>query len=86
MQETQELRILCLDGEEPLEEEMAIHSSILAWKNPMDRGVWGATVHGPDVPYVLTKRQTSSETNIQSAFCCILILVCSPEVRALGRH
>ena len=30
--------------EDPLEEEMATHSSILAWKIPMDRGVWGATV------------------------------------------
>ena len=28
-----------------LEKEMAIHSSILAWKNPMDRGARGATVH-----------------------------------------
>ena len=27
-------------------EEMAAHSSILAWKNPMDRGVWWAAVHG----------------------------------------
>ena len=25
---------------------MAIHSSILAWKNPMDGGAWRATVHG----------------------------------------
>ena len=25
---------------------MAIHSSILAWKFFMDRGVWRATVHG----------------------------------------
>ena len=24
---------------------MATHSSILAWKNPMDRGSWWATVH-----------------------------------------
>ena len=29
----------------PLEEEMVTHSSILAWKNPMDRGAWRATVH-----------------------------------------
>ena len=29
-----------------LEKEMATHSSILAWKNPMDRGAWQATVHG----------------------------------------
>ena len=26
--------------EDPLEEEMATHSRILAWKIPMDRGVW----------------------------------------------
>ena len=25
---------------------MATHSSILAWKNPMGRGVWWAAVHG----------------------------------------
>ena len=24
----------------------AIHSSILAWRIPMDRGAWQATVHG----------------------------------------
>ena len=34
-----------LSWEDPLEEEMATYSSILAWKNPMDRGAWQATVH-----------------------------------------
>jgi len=29
-----------LGWEGPLEEGMAIHSSILAWRNPMDREVW----------------------------------------------
>ena len=28
------------------EEGMATHSSILAWRIPMDRGAWQATVHG----------------------------------------
>ena len=28
-----------------LEEEIATHSNILVWKNPMDRGAWQATVH-----------------------------------------
>ena len=28
------------------EEGMATHSSILAWRVPMDRGTWQATVHG----------------------------------------
>ena len=35
-----------LGWEEPLEKGMATHSSILAWKNPMDGGAWQATVHG----------------------------------------
>ena len=34
-----------LGGEDPLEEGMATHSSILAWRIPMDRGAWWATVH-----------------------------------------
>ena len=29
-----------------LGEGMATHSSILAWRIPMDRGAWGATVRG----------------------------------------
>ena len=32
--------------EDPLEEGMATHSSILAWRIPMDRGTWPAIVHG----------------------------------------
>ena len=35
-----------LGWEDPLEEGMATHSSILAWKIPMDRGAWRATVQG----------------------------------------
>ena len=35
-----------LGWEDPLEEGMAIHSSILAWRIPMDRGAWQATVLG----------------------------------------
>ena len=31
---TQEERVLSLDGEDPLMEEMATHSSILAWRTP----------------------------------------------------
>ena len=35
-----------LDWEDPVEKDMAIHSSILAWRIPMDRGAWQAAVHG----------------------------------------
>jgi len=34
MQETQEMRFQSQGQEDPLEKEMAIHSSILAWKTP----------------------------------------------------
>ena len=34
-----------LGWEDPLEDRMATHSSILAWRIPMDRGAWQAAVH-----------------------------------------
>ena len=41
--------------EDPLEEGMAIHSSILVWRIHMDRGAWRAIVHG------VTKSQTQQK-------------------------
>ena len=35
-----------LGWEDPLEEGTATHSSIIAWRIPLDRGTWLATVHG----------------------------------------
>ena len=46
MQQMQETWVQSLGWEDPLEEEMTTYSSILAWKNPMDRGIWQAIVHG----------------------------------------
>ena len=40
------MRFQSRDQEDPLEKEMVSHSSILTWKNPMDRGTWWAVVHG----------------------------------------
>ena len=42
----QETCVQSLGWEDPLEEGRATHSSILAWRTPMDRGAWLATVHG----------------------------------------
>ena len=42
----QETWVRSLGWEDPLEEGMATHSSILAWRMPMDRGAWWATIHG----------------------------------------
>ena len=41
----QEMEVQSLALEDPLEKEMATHSSILAWEIP-DRGAWWATVPG----------------------------------------
>ena len=48
----QETLVRFLGQEDPLEEGMATHSSVLAWRIPTDRGAWQATVHG------VTKGQT----------------------------
>ena len=41
----QDAWVRSLGWEDPLEEAMATHSSILAWRIPMDRGAWQAAVH-----------------------------------------
>ena len=47
-----EMQVRSLGWEDPLEQEMATHSSILAWNVSVDRGAWQTTVHGA------TKSQT----------------------------
>ena len=55
--ELNRLRVQALRWEDPLEEEMGTHSSILAWKIPMDRRAWWASLHGG------RKSDTSEHTN-----------------------
>ena len=43
---TRETWVRSLVWEDPLEEGMATHSSILAWRIPMEKGAWQITVHG----------------------------------------
>ena len=42
----QETWVESLGWEDPLEEVLATHSSVLAWRIPIDRGAWQAIVHG----------------------------------------
>ena len=44
-QEMKETQVQSLGWEDSLEEGMATDSSILAWRVPVDRGAWQATVH-----------------------------------------
>ena len=48
----QDTWVRSLGWDDPLEEGMATHSSILPWRIPMDKGAWQATVH------VVEKSQT----------------------------
>ena len=41
-----EIWVWSLGWENPLEEGLATQSSIFAWRIPMNRGAWWATVHG----------------------------------------
>ena len=43
---TWETQVQSLGWEDTLEKEMATHSSIIAWRNSMDRAARRATVHG----------------------------------------
>ena len=42
----QQTLVRFLGWEDPLEESMATHSSILTWRILIDRGSWQTTVHG----------------------------------------
>ena len=57
-----------LGQEDPLEEGMATHYSILAWQIPMDREAWWATVHG-------VTRSWAWLSNSTYCFCLNKILV-----------
>ena len=76
----QETWVWSLGWEDPLEESMATHSSILAWIIPMDRGAWWATVHGiaeSDMTERLSTVQYVHEQNSQAyrdsvkMHCCL---------------
>ena len=42
----QDTQVRSFGREDPLEDSMAIHSSILAWRIPTGEGAWWAVVHG----------------------------------------
>ena len=54
-----ETQIQSLGQEDSLEKEVATHSSVLAWKNPMDRGAWQAIIH----------RVVKSSTQLRTLVC-----------------
>ena len=69
----QETWVRSLGWEDPQKEGMATHSSILAWRIPMDRGAWWATVHGVAKKLEMTDQvQHSTARGFISSFIGIL--------------
>ena len=69
MQETQETRVRSLGQEDPLEEGMAAHSSILAWRIPWTEEPGGLQSMGSQrVTYATS---TTICICIADSFCCV---------------
>ena len=70
-----------LGQEDPLEKRMATHSSILAWRIPMDRGAWWATVHGVIKSWAwLMTEHSRAQWWLISIFSKGIIFVFSPAI------
>ena len=67
MKETQ---VQFLGWEDPLEESMETHFSILAWRNPMDREAWWATVHGVTKSQIRLSNNTEEDTKVPNLNSC----------------
>ena len=75
----QEMRVWSLGQEDPLEKEMAVPSSILFWKNPMDRGTWWPVVHG----VTKSRARLSDYFDFHIVTCCysvtpLCLTLCDP--------
>ena len=78
------MQVQSLGREDALEEGMATHSSILAWRIPMDRGAWPATVHGVTKSWTPLKPLSA---HIQTLFrFCQLSSLCPLQQKIAGSH
>ena len=69
MQEMQEMRVRSLGGEDALEQEMATHSTILAWRIPWTGQPGGLQSTGPQrVSHDLATQAKGWQTHTMKAF------------------
>ena len=71
MQDTQ---VWSLAWKDALEKEIATHSSILAWKSPMDRGVWQAIVLDITTSWTQFSNWTTTNCTFTSSSISISLL------------
>ena len=64
MQEMQETQVQSLGQEDPLEEKMATHYNILAWKIPRTEESGQARVHGVTKSQIRLSTHTQTHTHI----------------------
>ena len=73
----QETPIQFLGQEDPLEEVMATHSSILAWRILMDREAWRATVHSVTESDRTKRLSTAQHIQVYTYICvCVYVWMC----------
>ena len=61
----QEIWLGLLGWEDPLMEGKATHSSILAWRIPVNREAWQATVHGVAESDMTEQLSTAQHNNLK---------------------
>ena len=83
MSEPQELRVLSLGQEDPLEEEMTTHSSILAWRIPWTEEPGGLQSMGSQES-AMTK-QLSTHTNVSIKDLTAIFITIELGLWILGR-
>ena len=66
------MHIQSLGLEDPLEKEMATHSSGLFMGNPIDRGAWQSTVHGTAELDMIERLSTHIPVSSKNFPCIIL--------------
>ena len=68
------MQVRSLGWEDPLQEGMATHSSISAWRILVDRGAWWITVHRVTKSQIWLKRlRTYTRTYYRQRLCCCLV-------------
>ena len=76
----QETWVRSLGWEDLLEEGMATHSSILAWRIPMQRGAWWAAVHG--VAKSQTRLSDSAQNSMTNIGSQVVLVLRNPQANA----